>query len=89
MYERPLPVADGHRVGVGIVQRSAEVELGVPQLRREDDAAHRDLRLRTLDRPELHDRAVKRAENWMREHTRGSGGIGAIYPAMANSVRLA
>lgn len=34
----------------------------------------------------IRDRAVKRAENWMREHTRGKGGIGAIYPAIANAV---
>ena len=30
-------------------------------------------------------RAIKRAENWMRDHTKGKGGIGAIYPAMANA----
>ena len=30
-------------------------------------------------------RALKRAETWMREHTKGKGGIGAIYPAMANA----
>ena len=30
-------------------------------------------------------RAVKRAETWMRDHTKGTGGIGAIYPAMANA----
>ena len=29
--------------------------------------------------------ALKRAENWMREHAKGAGGIGAIYPAMANA----
>ena len=29
--------------------------------------------------------ALKRAENWMREHSQGKGGIGAIYPAMANA----
>ena len=30
--------------------------------------------------------AVGRAERWMREHMQGEGGIGAIYPAMANAV---
>jgi len=30
-------------------------------------------------------RALKLAENWMRDHTKGKGGIGAIYPAMANA----
>lgn len=30
-------------------------------------------------------RALKRAENWMRDHTKGEGGVGAIYPAMANA----
>ena len=29
--------------------------------------------------------SVRRAEKWMREHTKGKGGIGAIYPAMANA----
>ncbi len=29
--------------------------------------------------------ALRRAENWMRDHTKGKGGIGAIYPAMANA----
>jgi len=29
--------------------------------------------------------ALRRAENWMREHSQGKGGIGAIYPAMANA----
>lgn len=29
--------------------------------------------------------AVTRAEQWMRAHTKGVGGIGAIYPAMANA----
>lgn len=29
--------------------------------------------------------ALKRAEKWMRAHTKGIGGIGAIYPAMANA----
>ncbi len=31
------------------------------------------------------ERALRRAERWMREHTQGTGGIGAIYPAMANA----
>ncbi len=30
--------------------------------------------------------AVKALERWTREHMRGAGGIGAIYPAMANAV---
>jgi squalene-hopene/tetraprenyl-beta-curcumene cyclase len=34
----------------------------------------------------LRKKAVKRAEAWMLEHMEGDGGIGAIYPAMANSV---
>jgi len=29
--------------------------------------------------------ALRRAEDWMRNHTQGKGGIGAIYPAMANA----
>jgi squalene-hopene/tetraprenyl-beta-curcumene cyclase len=29
--------------------------------------------------------ALRRAENWMREHSKGKGGLGAIYPAMANA----
>ncbi|MEM7466794.1 MAG: squalene--hopene cyclase, partial [Pseudomonadota bacterium] len=33
----------------------------------------------------IRNRAIKRAEEWMREHTKGKGGIGAIYPAMANA----
>jgi len=33
----------------------------------------------------LRERAVKRAENWLRDHAQGVGGIGAIYPAMANA----
>ena len=31
-------------------------------------------------------KALKCAENWMLDHMKGSGGLGAIYPAMANSV---
>jgi len=34
----------------------------------------------------LHDRAVRAAETWTREHMQGAGGIGAIFPAMANAV---
>ncbi|MGD9600643.1 MAG: squalene--hopene cyclase [Gammaproteobacteria bacterium] len=33
----------------------------------------------------IRDRAIARAERWMRDHTQGKGGIGAIYPAMANA----
>ena len=33
----------------------------------------------------IRNRAIKRAEEWMRAHTKGKGGIGAIYPAMANA----
>ncbi|MGR8949268.1 MAG: squalene--hopene cyclase, partial [Gammaproteobacteria bacterium] len=29
--------------------------------------------------------SIRRAEKWMRDHTKGKGGIGAIYPAMANA----
>ena len=29
--------------------------------------------------------AVARAERWLRDHTKGVGGIGAIYPAIANA----
>jgi len=31
-------------------------------------------------------RALARAERWMRDHMQGTGGIGGIYPAMANAV---
>ena len=31
-------------------------------------------------------KALKWAETWMVDHMKGSGGLGAIYPAMANSV---
>ncbi len=34
----------------------------------------------------LRDMSVRKAEKWMREHMRGEGGIGAIFPAMANAV---
>ena len=30
--------------------------------------------------------SVRKLETWMREHMRGEGGIGAIFPAMANAV---
>ncbi len=30
--------------------------------------------------------AVARAANWLLDHLKGSGGLGAIYPAMANSI---
>jgi squalene-hopene/tetraprenyl-beta-curcumene cyclase len=33
----------------------------------------------------LRHRAAMKAANWMIEHMRGDGGLGAIYPAMANS----
>lgn len=34
----------------------------------------------------LRDAAVRKAAEWMLAHVKGSGGLGAIYPAMANSV---
>ncbi len=34
----------------------------------------------------LREKALKRAAEWMLDHMKGSGGLGAIYPAMANSV---
>ncbi len=34
----------------------------------------------------LRRRALKEAEDWLVEHIRGEGGLGGIYPAMANSV---
>ncbi len=34
----------------------------------------------------LRNKAIKKAEAWMLERMQGDGGIGAIYPAMANSV---
>ncbi|MBI9112843.1 squalene--hopene cyclase [Maridesulfovibrio ferrireducens] len=34
----------------------------------------------------IHNKALKYAENWTREHMAGRGGIGAIFPAMANAV---
>ncbi len=36
--------------------------------------------------PFLRTRALSRARNWMLPHMQGSGGLGAIYPAMANSI---
>jgi squalene-hopene/tetraprenyl-beta-curcumene cyclase len=33
----------------------------------------------------IRNRALKRAEIWMRDHAKGKGGLGAIYPAMANA----
>ncbi len=34
----------------------------------------------------LRKRAVQKAESWMLDHMQGEGGLGAIYPAMANSI---
>ncbi|WP_148204286.1 squalene--hopene cyclase [Syntrophotalea carbinolica] len=34
----------------------------------------------------LHNLALRAAETWTREHMQGAGGIGAIFPAMANAV---
>lgn len=34
----------------------------------------------------IHEKALKKAEKWTRERMQGSGGIGAIFPAMANAV---
>ncbi|MBI3935004.1 MAG: hypothetical protein HY316_09960 [Acidobacteria bacterium] len=34
----------------------------------------------------LRRQALRRAEQWLLEHLRGSGGLGAIYPAMMNSI---
>ncbi len=34
----------------------------------------------------LRKKALKRAEAWLVEHMQGEGGLGAIYPAMANSI---
>jgi squalene-hopene/tetraprenyl-beta-curcumene cyclase len=34
----------------------------------------------------LREKALHRAATWMLEHIKGSGGLGAIYPAMANSI---
>lgn len=34
----------------------------------------------------LRKKALKNAEHWMIEHMDGEGGLGAIYPAMANSI---
>jgi squalene-hopene/tetraprenyl-beta-curcumene cyclase len=48
-----------------------------------------DLILRRIDpwMPQrLRWRALRRADVWMREHMQGDGGIGAIFPAMANAL---
>ncbi len=48
-----------------------------------------DTVLRLYDRMpirRLREKAVRKAADWMLDHVKGSGGIGAIYPAMANSV---
>jgi squalene-hopene/tetraprenyl-beta-curcumene cyclase len=34
----------------------------------------------------VHERAMRKAERWTLEHMQGEGGIGAIFPAMANAV---
>ena len=34
----------------------------------------------------LRTRAIRKAETWLLEHMKGDGGLGAIYPAMANSI---
>ena len=34
----------------------------------------------------LREKALHQAATWMLEHIKGSGGLGAIYPAMANSI---
>ena len=34
----------------------------------------------------LRDKSIELAERWTREHMKGEGGIGAIFPAMANAV---
>jgi len=34
----------------------------------------------------LREKAVRKAAEWMLDHMKGTGGLGAIYPAMANSV---
>ncbi len=48
-----------------------------------------DALLRLYDRLPVHPfrhAALARAATWMLDHMKGSGGLGAIYPAMANSV---
>lgn len=35
---------------------------------------------------DLRRRAIQKAEDWMITHMQGEGGLGAIYPAMANSI---
>ncbi len=34
----------------------------------------------------LREKSLQKAATWMLEHIKGSGGLGAIYPAMANSI---
>lgn len=34
----------------------------------------------------IHERAMRKAERWTLEHMQGEGGVGAIFPAMANAV---
>lgn len=34
----------------------------------------------------LREKGLRRAESWLREHMKGAGGIGGIFPAMANAV---
>jgi squalene-hopene/tetraprenyl-beta-curcumene cyclase len=34
----------------------------------------------------LRNLSIRKVESWMRDHMRGEGGIGAIFPAMANAV---
>ncbi|MDF0645248.1 MAG: squalene--hopene cyclase [Nitrospira sp.] len=48
-----------------------------------------DAVLKLYDRMPLawvREKALHRAAGWMLEHMKGSGGLGAIYPAMANSI---
>jgi squalene-hopene/tetraprenyl-beta-curcumene cyclase len=48
-----------------------------------------DAVLKLYDRMPLawvREKALHRAASWMLEHIKGSGGLGAIYPAMANSI---
>ncbi len=34
----------------------------------------------------IRNRALKLAESWLRKHSKGSGGIGAIFPAISNAI---
>ncbi len=48
-----------------------------------------DRLLKLYDRmaiPALRETGVRKAAEWMMGHMKGSGGLGAIYPAMANSI---